>query len=63
MTYWEQKDQQFIWHPFTQMQEWEKESPTIIVEGGKVMCNKQDQTRYDVTVINVIIIYWFKKYD
>ncbi|MBI3359215.1 MAG: aminotransferase class III-fold pyridoxal phosphate-dependent enzyme, partial [Nitrospirae bacterium] len=36
MNEWERKDRQFIWHPFTQMQEWEKESPTIIVEGNGV---------------------------
>ncbi|HKE62396.1 MAG TPA: aminotransferase class III-fold pyridoxal phosphate-dependent enzyme, partial [Nitrospira sp.] len=27
-------DRRFLWHPFTQMQEWEKEEP-IIIEGGK----------------------------
>ncbi len=30
---WAGKDQQFLWHPFTQMKEWESEPPTIIVEG------------------------------
>jgi adenosylmethionine-8-amino-7-oxononanoate aminotransferase len=36
MNDWESKDQQYIWHPFTQMQDWERESPTIIVEGEGV---------------------------
>jgi len=36
MTYWQQKDQRFIWHPFTQMKEWETEPPTIIVKGDGV---------------------------
>ena len=27
-------DRRFLWHPFTQMQEWEKEEP-IIIEGGR----------------------------
>ncbi len=30
------KDQHFIWHPFTQMKEWEQEPPTIIVKGDGV---------------------------
>ena len=29
-----QWDRQYVWHPFTQMQEWEREQP-IIIEGGK----------------------------
>lgn len=33
---WQKKDQHFIWHPFTQMQEWETEAPTIIVKGDGV---------------------------
>ena len=36
MNDWASKDQRYIWHPFTQMQEWEQESPTIIVEGDGV---------------------------
>ncbi len=30
---WEQSDKTFIWHPFTQMQDWEKE-PQVIIESG-----------------------------
>lgn len=29
----EDLDRRYIWHPFTQMQEWEKEEPVIIEEG------------------------------
>ena len=32
----QQKDQKFVWHPFTQMKEWEQEAPTIIVKGDGV---------------------------
>ena len=30
----EQLDKQYLWHPFTQMQDWEKE-PVVIIESGK----------------------------
>ncbi len=30
---WIKKAQSLIWHPFTQMQDWEKDLPTIIVSG------------------------------
>ncbi len=30
---WEEKDKTYIWHPFTQMQDWEKETPLIIESG------------------------------
>ncbi len=43
---WASKDQQFIWHPFTQMQEWEKELPTIIVEGKGVYLKDIDGKSY-----------------
>ncbi len=33
---WPQKDQRFVWHPFTQMKEWERETPTVIVKGEGV---------------------------
>ncbi|HIE64657.1 MAG: adenosylmethionine--8-amino-7-oxononanoate transaminase [Nitrospira sp.] len=33
---WARKGRTFIWHPFTQMKEWEEEDPTIIVEGNGV---------------------------
>ncbi len=29
----EKLDKKFLWHPFTQMREWEAENPTIITEG------------------------------
>jgi adenosylmethionine---8-amino-7-oxononanoate aminotransferase len=29
----EESDRKYIWHPFTQMQEWEKETPIVISEG------------------------------
>ena len=29
----EDADKKYVWHPFTQMQEWEKETPVIITEG------------------------------
>jgi adenosylmethionine-8-amino-7-oxononanoate aminotransferase len=32
--YLEQLDKKYIWHPFTQMQDWEKE-PQVIIESGK----------------------------
>src|SRR6266540_6601796 len=30
----EKLDKQYIWHPFTQMKDWEKEAP-VIIESGK----------------------------
>ncbi len=33
---WQKKDQDFVWHPFTQMKEWEVSGPTIIVKGEGV---------------------------
>ena len=29
----EETDKKYIWHPFTQMQEWEQEIPVVIAEG------------------------------
>jgi len=29
----EEADKKYVWHPFTQMQEWEAETPIIITEG------------------------------
>ena len=43
---WARKDRQFIWHPFTQMREWEQESPTIIVEGKGVFLRDMDGKTY-----------------
>lgn len=33
---WQKKDQNLVWHPFTQMKEWEEEPPTIMIEGRGV---------------------------
>ncbi len=30
----EQWDKQYVWHPFTQMRQWQKEKPLIIEKGG-----------------------------
>jgi adenosylmethionine-8-amino-7-oxononanoate aminotransferase len=32
-THLEEADKKYIWHPFTQMKDWEKETPVIIAEG------------------------------
>jgi adenosylmethionine-8-amino-7-oxononanoate aminotransferase len=32
----EEDDRRYLWHPFTQMQEWEKETPLIIQKGKGV---------------------------
>jgi hypothetical protein len=29
----EEADKKYVWHPFTQMQAWEAETPIIITEG------------------------------
>jgi len=34
---WRKKARSFIWHPFTQMSEWERGDPTIIVSGEGLM--------------------------
>lgn len=41
-----QKDQKFIWHPFTQMKEWEQEPPIIIVEGDGVTLTDTEGKHY-----------------
>ncbi len=46
MTRWAEKDQRFIWHPFTQMKEWEKTPPTIIVEGNGVYLKDATGKKY-----------------
>lgn len=43
---WFEKGRTQIWHPFTQMSEWEKEKPTIIVEGEGVMLTDLEGNRY-----------------
>ena len=39
-------DRQFIWHPFTQMQEWQKEEPIIITEGRDCFLKASDGRWY-----------------
>lgn len=41
-----EKGETLIWHPFTQMKEWEKERPTIITEGKGVYLTDRDGKRY-----------------
>lgn len=43
---WIEKGKRSIWHPFTQMKEWEKEEPTIIVEGKGVYLTDLRGKRY-----------------
>lgn len=43
---WIEKGRQLIWHPFTQMKEWEKEQPTIIVRGEGVYLFDAEGKRY-----------------
>jgi len=46
MNNWGKKDRQYIWHPFTQMKEWEETDPTIIVEGKGVFLKDIQGKRY-----------------
>jgi adenosylmethionine-8-amino-7-oxononanoate transaminase len=46
MDNWTEKGKRLIWHPFTQMKEWEKEEPTIIVEGKGVYLTDLHGKRY-----------------
>jgi len=32
ITHWIKQDKRYLWHPFTQMQEWTKQTPIIIKE-------------------------------
>ncbi len=43
---WQKKDQQLIWHPFTQMREWEQTAPTIIVSGDGVWLTDIEGNRF-----------------
>lgn len=43
---WIEKGRQLIWHPFTQMKEWEAETPTIIVEGEGVYLTDLEGKKY-----------------
>ena len=43
-------DRQYLWHPFTQMQEWEQEDPLIIERGkGPYLIDTQGRTYLDGT--------------
>ena len=43
-------DRQYLWHPFTQMQEWEQEDPVIIERGkGPYLIDTQGRTYLDGT--------------
>ena len=46
MNHWGKKDRQYIWHPFTQMKEWEKTDPTIITEGKGVFLKDLQGRKY-----------------
>ncbi|MDB4665238.1 aminotransferase class III-fold pyridoxal phosphate-dependent enzyme, partial [Verrucomicrobia bacterium] len=41
-----EKDLQHIWHPFTQMSEWMKEEPIVIVSGKGALLTDQHGRRY-----------------
>jgi adenosylmethionine-8-amino-7-oxononanoate transaminase len=48
MNDWAGKDHQYIWHPFTQMKEWVRTDPTIIVEGkGDTLTDIDGKTYLD----------------
>lgn len=42
----EQKDKKYVWHPFTQMQDWEKEDIVIIESGDGVYLQDTQGRRY-----------------
>ena len=43
-------DRQYLWHPFTQMQEWEQETPLIIERGkGSTLIDTEGKTYLDGT--------------
>ncbi|MBI3802641.1 MAG: adenosylmethionine--8-amino-7-oxononanoate transaminase [Nitrospirae bacterium] len=43
---WVEKGKKLIWHPFTQMKEWETERPTLITEGTGVYLTDSDGKKY-----------------
>ena len=46
----ERWDRQYLWHPFTQMQEWEQEEPLIIERGkGPYLIDTEGRTYLDGT--------------
>ena len=53
MSNWGKKDRQYIWHPFTQMKEWEETDPTIIVEGKGVFLKDIQGKRYILSLIHI----------
>lgn len=42
----QQWDRRHVWHPFTQMQDWERESPTVITRGEGCWLIDSDGNRY-----------------
>ena len=43
-------DRRYVWHPFTQMQEWEQEEPVIIERGnGPYLIDTEGNTYLDGT--------------
>ncbi|HWD18767.1 MAG TPA: aminotransferase class III-fold pyridoxal phosphate-dependent enzyme, partial [Verrucomicrobiae bacterium] len=41
-------DQQYVWHPFTQMRDWLKQEPIVIVSGrGTVLCDSHNRRYLD----------------
>lgn len=42
----EADDRQHVWHPFTQMKDWERDSPLVIEEGRGVYLRDTDGRRY-----------------
>lgn len=39
-------DKQYVWHPFTQMQDWQNENPIVIVQGDGVWLIDSEGNRY-----------------
>ena len=41
-------DKRYIWHPFTQMQDWQKDDITIIAKGrGNYLCDVEGKKYFD----------------
>ena len=41
-----QKDLQYVWHPFTQMQEWSQQEPLVITSGKGALLRDQHGKSY-----------------
>src|ERR1043165_6574075 len=41
-----QLDQQFVWHPFTQMQEWMQREPIVITRGDGAVLEDSEGRKY-----------------